>query len=47
MILEMHFAFKGDVAPGMGIRDRLIVGVITEMLAVKVLFEVAVSPKGL
>jgi hypothetical protein len=41
MILQMHFAVQGYVASGMRTHDRLIVQMMTEMLSMKVFFEVA------
>lgn len=47
MILKIHFPCKGNVALGMGTRDRFIVGMMAEMLAVEVLLEVAATRERL
>ncbi|KAI4089535.1 MAG: hypothetical protein L6R37_008028, partial [Teloschistes peruensis] len=43
MTLQMHCAVQDHVAPGIGARDRLTVGMVAEMLAMKMLLEVAAS----
>jgi len=43
MILEVHFSCQGNVAPGIGACYRLTVRMVAEMLAMEVLFEVAVT----
>ena len=47
MILQIHFTCKDNVALGMGTRDRLIVGMIAEMLAMEVLLEAAANRERL
>ena len=43
MILQMHCALQGYVVSGIEARDRLTVGMVTEMLTMEVLLEVAAS----
>lgn len=47
MVLQVHFACQGHVAPGMVTHDRLTVRMVAEMLAMEVLFEVATTRKSL
>ncbi len=47
MILQIHYAFEDYVAPGVGARNRLTVWMMTEMLAVEVLLEVAATRERL
>ncbi len=47
MVLQMRCAVQYHVAPGMGARDWLTVGMVAEMLAMEVLLEVAASRKSL
>ncbi len=47
MILQMHCAVQGSIAPGMGTYDRLTVRMVAEMLAMEVLFEVAATRESL
>ena len=47
MILQIYYAFEDYVAPRVGVRNRLTVWIITEMLAVEVLLEVAATRERL
>ncbi len=47
MVLQMHFAVQGNVAPGMGTYDRLTVRIVAEMLAMEVLLEVTARRESL
>lgn len=47
MILQLHCADQNNVAPWVGTRDRLTVRMVTEMLAVEVLLEVAATGERL
>ena len=46
VILQVHIACQDYIALGMGTCDRLVVWMMAEMLAVKVLFEVAATGEG-
>ena len=43
MILQIYCALQGHVVSGIGARDRLIVGMVAEMLAMEMLLKVAAS----
>lgn len=47
MVLQVHCAVQDHVAPGVWARDRLTVGMVAEVLAMEVLFEVAATCESL
>lgn len=42
----MRFASQGNVAPGIGIHDRLTIRMVAEMLAMEVLLKVAATSES-
>ncbi len=46
IVLQIHFAVEGSVAPGIGVYDRLIIRMVAEILAIEVHFEVAATSES-
>ena len=47
MILQVHCAVQGSVATGMRTRNRLVVRMVAEVLALEVLLEIAATSESL